>query len=260
MARIFITGSTDGLGFLAAEELLQQGHEVVLHARNADRARDVVARLPTMTPVVIGDLAQLAQMVQVAEQVNHLGQFDAIIHNAGLFTGDAQGRVETEEGLPSTIAVNVLAPYVLTALIHRPQRLVYLASSMHEGASADLSDLEWKRRQWNSSAAYSQSKLCVVMLALAVARFWPEVNVNAVDPGWVPTRMGGPSAPDDLREGILTQTWLAAGDDASCAVSGQYFFHRQRQQPDAAALEMWRQEALLSWCCERSGITLAGGG
>lgn len=257
MARIFITGSTDGIGFLAAESLMKDGHAVVLHARNDERAVDVMARLPAATDVVTGDLSQITQIRRMAEQANELRQFDAVIHNAGIFTGSQQGRMETIDGLPTIIAVNVLAPYLLTALINRPKRLIFLSSSMHFGASSDLSDLEWKRRRWNNSAAYSQSKLCVVMLALAVARYWPDVFSNAVDPGWVPTKMGGSSATDDLYEGFRTQAWLAVSHDESSMVSGKYFFHRQQQQPDNCAMDIQHQDELMALCGKWTGVSLA---
>ena len=110
-------------------------------------------------------------------------------------------------------AVNVLAPYLLTALIERPGRLVYLSSGMQHGADLDLGDLQWTRRRWNPSRAYAESKLLDVALAFAMAGRWLAVPSNAVDPGWVPTRMGGPGAPGDLDLGVQTQVWLATGDD-----------------------------------------------
>ena len=252
MSRILITGSTDGLGRFAAQSLLSQGHRVVLHARNTDRAQEVRASLPTAEHVVIGDLSVVSQIGSVAEQVNQLGRFDAVIHNAGVYVKSPQ----SGDGLPITFAVNTLAPYMLTALIQRPQRLVYLSSSMHAGASADFSDIDWKRRAWNAVAAYSESKLYVLMLALAVARYWPDVGSNAVDPGWVPTRMGGSSATDDLDEGYRTQVWLAVSQDKAACVSGKYFYHRRQQTPDSTACDENKQDQLIAICSQLSGITL----
>lgn len=255
MSRVFITGSTDGLGLLAAELLVSQGHQVVLHARNSDRAADARRRLPAAEVVVTGDLSSIAQTSSTAEQVNRLGRFDAVIHNAGTGYG-APRRIETEDGLSHSFAVNVLAPYILTALIERPQRLVYLSSSMHRGANADFSDIQWKRRPWNSSAAYSENKLHDLLLACAVARYWPEVFSNAVDPGWVPTRMGGSSAPDDLNEGCRTQAWLSVSDDEGARVSGKYFYHMQQQAPDSRVYDESRQDQLIEICGQLSGIEL----
>ena len=129
---------------------------------------------------VVGDLADLDQTRDVADQVNRHGTMDAVIHNAGVGSG------------PNVLPVNVVAPYVLTALIHRPGRLVYLTSSMHRGGRGRLSEMDWSGQR--ATGSYSDSKLFVTTLAIAVARIWPDVCSNAVDPGWVPTKMGGPGA------------------------------------------------------------------
>src|SRR5512143_1017430 len=256
MARVFVTGSADGLGLAAARSLLENGHEVVLHARNPTRAEDTRRRLPGAKAVVVGDLASLAQTRGVAEQANRLGPFDAVIHNAGV--GYREPRVQTEDGLPRVFQVNVLSFYALTALIERPKRLVYLSSGMHRGADASLEDVEWTRRRWRGSAAYAESKLCDVLLAFAVARRWPGVYSNAVDPGWVPTRMGGLAAPDDLEEGYRTQVWLAVSDDPAALVSGKYFHHLRPTEPDPATHDVGRQEKLLEICGRLSGVALDG--
>src|SRR5690349_6471284 len=193
MARIFITGSSTGLGLLAAQRLLAQGHEVIGHARNEQRAADLREELPG-APIVLGDLSLIAETRSVAEQVNTLGQPDAVIHNAAVYR--LPRRIETGDGLCLTFAVNVLAPYLLTALIKRPDRLVYLTSGMQSSGTANLDDAQWTRRSWDWMQAYSESKLFDTMLALGVARRWPQVHANAVNPGWVPTRMGGTGAPD----------------------------------------------------------------
>jgi NAD(P)-dependent dehydrogenase (short-subunit alcohol dehydrogenase family) len=257
MARMFVTGSADGLGLMAARSLLESGHEVVLHARNPRRADDTRKGLPAATAVVVGDLASLAQTRGVAEQANRLGPFDAVIHNAGV--GYQEPRLQTEDGLPHVFEVNVLSFYVLTALVQRPKRLVYMSSGMHRGADASLEDVGWTKRRWRGAAAYAESKLCDVLLAFAVARRWPGVFSNAVDPGWVPTRMGGPGAPDDLEDGYRTQVWLAVSDDPAALVSGKYFHHLRPKQPDPATHEVGRQEKLLEICRSLSGAALDAG-
>lgn len=255
MSRIFVTGSTDGLGLMAARLLAEQGHRVVLHARNARRAEDARASLPQAEAVVVGDLSSLAQTRGVAEQVNRLGRFDAVIHNAAVGYQERR-RVETEDGLPHVFAVNTLAPYVLTALIERPRRLVYLSSMLHRSAQPHLDDVAWTERRWDGTAAYSESKLHDVMLAFAVARRWPEVYANAVEPGWVPTKMGGPQAPDDLDQAHRTQVWLAAGEDPSADVSGGYFYHLAPRETHSVARDEVQQERLLDVCARWSGVAL----
>jgi NAD(P)-dependent dehydrogenase (short-subunit alcohol dehydrogenase family) len=144
----------------------------------------------------------------------------------------------------------------LTALIERPKRLVYLSSGMHHGAGAHFDDLLWEKRRWNGSEAYAESKLYDLMLAFAVARRWPEVFSNALEPGWVATRMGGRSAPDDLDKAHRTQVWLAVSDDRAAQVTGEYFYHLQRRSTNREARNTDYQQQLIERCEELSKIPL----
>jgi NAD(P)-dependent dehydrogenase (short-subunit alcohol dehydrogenase family) len=254
MARILITGSAEGLGLMAGDILAGQGHEVTLHARNDRRAADARRALPSAEAVITGDLATIAGMRQVAEVANAGGPYDAVIHNAGV--GYREPRTETADGLEHVFAINVLAPYLLTALIQPPARLVYLSSGMQRGGSPSLSDPQWAARHWNGSQAYSDSKLFDVTLAFAVARRWPAVRSNAVEPGWVATRMGGPGAPDDLSLAPVTQAWLAVSDDPAATVTAGYFYHQQPRQPNPAARDTAFQDELLHYCAALTGTHL----
>ena len=187
MARIFITGSADGLGQLSAKALIHQGHKVVLHARNTERSREAMKKNPEAENVLTGDLSNLEETIQLAHQANESGSFDTVIHNAGVYQVPAK----------QIYAVNTIAPYILTCLIKKPKRLIYLSSGMHQGGHLNISNLK------SGSISYSDSKLHVLLLCKAVARKWPKVYANAVDPGWVPTKMGGRGAPDDLRAARL---------------------------------------------------------
>jgi NAD(P)-dependent dehydrogenase (short-subunit alcohol dehydrogenase family) len=256
MAHVFITGSSDGLGLMVARLLAEQGHVVVLHARSEARAEDTQAALPQAKAVVTGDLSTLAAMHDVANQANRQGRFDAVIHNVALGYRESR-RVETLDGLSQLWAVNVLAPYVLTALMHKPARLIYLSSGMHTGGDASLDDLQWAGRRWNGSQAYADTKLHDVLLAFGVARRWPDVLSNAVTPGWVPTKMGGPGAPDDLDQAHLTQAWLAVSDDSAAQVTGGYFYHRRLKDVNPAAQDHELQDRLLDYCRDLSGVALA---
>ena len=240
---VFITGSADGLGRAAAQTLLEQGHEVVVHARNRDRLTAVRDLLDRGAMAVVGDLSNLEETRGVAGQVNRLGQMDAVIHNAGVISG------------PNVLPVNVVAPYLLTALLHRPKRLVYLSSGMHRGGRASLTGIDWSGHPATSS--YSDSKLFVTTLAAAVARIWPDVSSNAVDPGWVPTRMGGPGAPDDLRLGHLTQEWLATSDDPEARTSGGYWHHQRRVDPARSVHDQRFQGQLLQELASFTGTPLS---
>jgi NAD(P)-dependent dehydrogenase (short-subunit alcohol dehydrogenase family) len=254
MARIFVSGSSEGLGLLAGGLLVKQGHHVILHARNAQRAEAAKAALPACRAVVVGDVSSMAETRAVADQVNALGRCDAVIHNVAV--GSEKNRVETSDGLSRVFAVNVVAPYLLTALVERPDRLVYMSSGMHVGGNADLQDPQWEKRSWDGWQAYSDSKLHDLILALALARRWPEAIVNAVNPGWVPTRMGGPGAPDDLEKGAITQVWLAVGNDAEALKSGRYLHHQKPAQMSPVAQREDVQERLLDYLRGITGVAI----
>ncbi|UKA66981.1 SDR family NAD(P)-dependent oxidoreductase [Arthrobacter sp. FW306-05-C] len=242
MARVFITGSTDGLGRAAAASLLQDGHEVIVHARSSHRLPAVQHLLDRGALCVVGDLAVDQEVRGIADQVNGIGGVDAVIHNAGVLNG------------PALLPVNVVAPYLLTALISGPRRLIYLSSGMHRGGDTGLDGLDWSGR--TTTASYSTTKLQVTALSAAVARLFPNVTSNAVDPGWVPTRMGGRSAPDSLELGHRTQEWLATSDDPAALASGGYWYHQRRQTPHPATQDPQFQDALLDRLAEHTGVTL----
>ena len=254
MARIFITGSTDGLGRAAARTLIDEGHDVVLHARSRERASALDDLASRSAGAIIGDLGSAVDTRSIAAQVNAIGPMDAVIHNAGI--SSTKGRSPTPEGHAAILAVNTLAPYMLTALLERPRRLVYLSSSMHHGGTSSLRDIDWRERRWNSSQAYSDSKLYLTALAFAVARRWPDVLTNAVDPGWVPTKMGGPGAPDDFQKGYLTQTWLAVSDDPAAMVSKRYWHHRRPQTPARKVEDPVFQDQVSAKLAELTGLSL----
>lgn len=255
MSRVLVTGSADGLGKLAAAQLVREGHEVVLHARGEARGREALDGVPGAAGVLTGDLASIAQTRVLAEQANASGRFDAVIHNAALGY-QVSSRSETEDNLAALFAVNVLAPYLLTALMTRPDRLVYLSSGMHSGGDPALNDLQWRNRRWDGVQAYSDSKLFDLVIAFAVARLWPKVRSNGVTPGWVATRMGGRGAPDDLALGADTQAWLAVSDEPAAQVTGRYLYHRTERAADPAASDPALQDGLLAACAELTGVAL----
>lgn len=241
-ARVFITGSADGLGHAAARVLLAQGHDVVIHVRSDARLAAVKELVDRGAVATIGDLSDPAQIRDLAKQVNTLGAMDAIIHNAGVVSGS------------ELLVVNVVAPYLLTVLIRRPRRLVYLSSNMHLNGSARLDGMDWSGT--TPTGSYSDSKLFVTTLAAALARRWPAVLSNAVNPGWVPTRMGGANAPDDLQLGHVTQTWLATSSDREALTSGGYWHHQKRKQPHLSVNDTRFQDLLLAELARVTGIDL----
>ncbi len=254
MSRIFISGSSTGLGLMAADLLIEEGHQVVLHARNAARADDARRARPGTDAVVEGDLDTVAGAKEVAARINELGHFDAVIHNAAV--GYRERYRLTADGLPHVFAINTLAAYILTALVERPRRLVYLSSGMHHHADANLDDILWRKRRWDGSTAYAESKLHDTMLAFAVAHRWPGMLSNALEPGWVPTKMGGTDAPDDMDQAHLTQAWLAGSDEPEANVTGGYFYHLRPLAPNPRAGDVALQDRLIEICAELSDVTL----
>lgn len=216
--RVLVTGSTAGLGELTAMHLIARGHQVVAHARNQDRAADVRRDVPGLTDVVVGDFTDLDQTHRLIDDVNELGPFDVVVHNVGVYDGTPE----------ETLAVNTLSPYLLTSLMEKPKRLVYLSSNAHHG---DL-QLDQITRD-GGGVSYEESKAQISTLAMAVNRLWAEVEVNLVHPGWVPTRMGEltGSPTDDLREGYTTQVWLTEAIEPASRVSGQFLFHEEPYEP-----------------------------
>jgi NAD(P)-dependent dehydrogenase (short-subunit alcohol dehydrogenase family) len=255
MTRVFITGSSSGLGLMAGRLLAEQGHQVVLHARDERRAGDARTALPAAADIVIGDASRLTDLHRMAEQLNRLGRFDAVIHNVGVGYHEPR-RILTEDGLPLVFATNVIAPFVLTALLERPTRLIYLSSGMHHRVQANLSDITWEKRTWAGSTAYAESKLYDVLLAFAIARRWTDVFSNALEPGWVATRMGGPGAPDDIDQAHLTQAWLAVNNDPAALVTGQYFYHMCPRPPNPQVCDTALQDGLVDACERLSGVKL----
>lgn len=241
MSRILVTGSADGLGRLAAEQLAAEGHDLVVHARNMQRAASLQSLTSAGADLVIGDLAVRADVMRMAAELNGMEPLDAVIHNAGVWSG------------PAVMPVNIVAPYLLTALLRRPHRLVYLSSSSHYGGRPSLDSVDWNGQ---STGSYEDSKLFVTTLMAAVARLWPGVLSNAVDPGWVPTRMGGRGAPDDLDLGHQTQEWLATSNDSDALTSGGYWYHRAGRQPHPATHGTSFQDRLLHTLAEETGVVL----
>jgi NAD(P)-dependent dehydrogenase (short-subunit alcohol dehydrogenase family) len=153
MASIFVTGSSDGIGQETARQLAAGGHRVVLHARNEGRAADAKTAVPDAAGVAVGDLSVIAGIRMAAETATALGPYDAVIHNAAV--GGHGPRHVTTDGYERIFVVNVLGPYLLTALMDLPARLVYLSSGLEAAGRVTVDDLQWDKRPWQGMQAYS---------------------------------------------------------------------------------------------------------
>ena len=252
MSRVFITGSSDGLGQMSAKLLVEQGHQVVLHARNQQRARQAMDKVPGAERVLIADLSSIEETKILATEANATGHFDAIIHNAGVY--QVSNQELSMDGIPLLFAVNSLAPFILTALIQKPERLIYLSSGMHLHGNSNMDGLKFENYRDRNTVTYSDTKLHDIILCKAIARKWNGVYANAVNPGWVPTRMGGSGAPDSLEKGFQTQAWLAVSNDEKAKVSGRYFYHQKEDRYLGIADDINLQEKFISICEQISGV------
>ncbi|WP_062137342.1 SDR family NAD(P)-dependent oxidoreductase [Demequina aestuarii] len=255
MSRIFITGSSQGIGAECARQLLALGHEVVVHARDDARAAAALDANPSVAAVLTGDLASIEQTTALAAAANEQGPYDVIIHNAGL-GGDAPERVTTADGLERIYQVNVVAPYLLTALMPVAKRMIYLTSGLEADGHWNPYDLQGSTREWNGMQAYSDSKLHLSMLAFEIAALNPDCAVNVVDPGWIRTRMGGSEAWDPVELGAETQVWLADSDEPEATATGRYLKRREELEPNPAVRDAEARDALVYELIKATGVVL----
>lgn len=255
MSRILITGSSQGIGAECARQLIAQGHEVVLHGRNDERAAAALAALPDAVGAVVGDLASLSGTASAATLANRLGPFDAVIHNAGI-GGGVRERTLTDDGLELIFHTNVVGPFVLTALMPVAPRVVYLTSGLEAQGVWRPDDLQWTQRPWDGMQAYCDSKLHDSMLAFELAARHPEASINAVDPGWIKTQLGGPNAWDEVEDGAETQVWLATSDENRATASGRYVKRREELESNPVVRDAEARAALIAELERLTGLSL----
>ncbi|KAK3047563.1 hypothetical protein LTR09_011068 [Extremus antarcticus] len=255
MAKVLITGSSDGIGQAGAKLLADQGHKVYLHARSQQRAKDAKDAVPKAEGVVIGDLSTIKGAKETAAEANKVGPFDAVVHNAGL--GPSNADRKTADGLQSTFAVNSLAPYILTCLMDKPKRLLYLSSQLHSGGDDSLKDVGYQNKPFQAMQAYSDSKLHDVMLANAVSRRWPDVQSGSLDPGWIATKMGGAGAPGKTSTPAKAMADYAVGESSIVGSNtGVYFNPQGARTPHKGATDVKKQDEFVKICEQLSGVSL----
>lgn len=264
---VLITGATSGIGYATAEGLARLGARVILAARDAERGEAARRALAAATgsdrlEVVVGDLASLASTRRMAAEVLERHQrIDVLINNAGL--ASIRRQLSTD-GIELTLAVNLVAPFLLTTLLldrlceSAPARIVNVSSESQRGASIDLDDLQFERRRYGTMRAYGQSKLGLNLYTVELARrlAGTGVTANALHPGVVATNIGNQNALMRLgyrlarpfmlspEDGARTSIYLASSPEVA-GVSGGYFFGTRRLQPNriaedpAAASRLW---------------------
>ena len=196
---VLITGATDGIGKATARALATGGATVVLAGRNPDKTAATVAELARSSsgPVhgLVADLGSLAQVRDLAGNVRErYDRLDVLVNNAGaVFTR----RAETVDGYERTLAVNHLAPFLLTNLLldrlvaSATARVVTVSSAGHKLARLDLDDLH-NRRRYRGMQVYAQTKLANLLFTYELARRLKGTGVtaNALHPGGVASNFG----------------------------------------------------------------------
>jgi NAD(P)-dependent dehydrogenase (short-subunit alcohol dehydrogenase family) len=255
MATVLITGSSTGIGQAAAVALAESGHDVVLHARNEQRAEEALAAVPRAAGVVTADLASFQETRTMAAQAEKFGRFDTVVLNAGLGLKHATERQLTVDGNELMFHVNTLSAYLLTALLEDPQRLIFVSSAVAGDGILDLDDPSFARRPFTGWQAYQDTKLHLILMALGVGRRRPEVQSLAFDPGWVSTQMtlrNGDSAPLDPAHAGERLARLATAD----AVPPDSWDTERAWRPGPREQSQENQDGLLALCARLTGVTI----
>ena len=241
---ILVTGSTDGIGRETARELTRKGARVLVHGRDLERARATVAELRELggspPEPVIADLSSLAAVRAMAAQMAHdAHQPEVIIHNAGVFM---KQRERSVDGFEMTLAINHLAPFLLTHLVLEStvgahlRRIVNVSSMAHNRGRVDFEDVQLLREPFNSYASYATSKLANVLFTVELARRvgHRRITVNALHPGVTSTKLLTEGfemeGHDSLAESAATSVALAL-DPALREVTGGYFVQSRPAPP-----------------------------
>ena len=267
-----VTGATSGIGQVTARALAEQGATVIVVGRNREKSAATVSQIQQQTgnPAVeflLADLSSQQAIRQLVQQFQSRYQrLHVLVNNAGAVFGQRQ---ESVDGIEMTLAVNYLAPFLLTNLLldtllaSAPARIINVSSGLHTGARIELDNLQGQRRyvgfQFGQSA-YGQAKLALIMFTYELARrlAGTGVTVNALSPGMVATNLGRDAGGfmslmkrlADLfalspEEGAQTSIYLATSPEVE-GVSGQYFDKKKAvpsspaSYDQAVASQLWR--------------------
>ncbi len=233
---ILITGATDGIGRETARELTRRGATVLVHGRDPDRAESTVAELRARGGApprpIVAALARLAAVRALAGDLAARGhEPEVVLHNAGVFMKQRQ---RSADGYEMSLAVNHLAPFLLTHLIlessvgHALKRIGNVSSMAHNRGRIDLEDVQLLREPFNSYASYATSKLANVLFTVELARrlSFRRISVNALHPGVTSTKLLTEGfemeGNDSLADSAATSVYLATDPGLAEATGGYY--------------------------------------
>jgi retinol dehydrogenase 12 len=257
-----VTGATGGIGKVTAREIARQGMQVVVVSRNAERCEATAAQIREETGnqavnYLTADLSSQKEILDLVERFcSKHERLDVLVNNAG---GFYMNRIESEDGIELTWALNHLSYFMLTILLIKmlkesaPARVVNVSSNAHLGGSINFNDLEGKQR-YRGWTAYSQSKLANVLFTFELARRLEGsgVTANVLHPGFVATNLAKNNnrlvrfiinlshlialSPE---EGARTGTYLATSPEVE-GVTGNYFV---KQKPIQAAKAAYNRDS-----------------
>lgn len=275
---IIITGGTSGIGLAAAQALAEQGHRLILIARDADRGRKAVAALAASPGgshrLISADLSLMSEVRHVIADLEATEQtIDVLANNAGTWF---QHRELTPEGIERTVAINHLAYVALTLglkglLLAAPAaRVINTGSFVYKQARYDPDNLQAEKR-FSTNATYAATKLYNLMFTRALARHWSDtgISINCFSPGFVATGFGrgegGLLEPFyrftrrfaiSPEKGAATLVYLAGSDEAA-SISGAYFEKGHERDVSGVAANADRCKALLDWSVQMAGFDTA---
>ncbi|MCY1143650.1 SDR family NAD(P)-dependent oxidoreductase [Actinoplanes sp. Pm04-4] len=257
MSRILITGSSTGIGQAAAVALVEQEHEVVLHARNERRAEQALAAVPGAAGAVVADLASFQQTRAMVAEAQKFGRYDTVVLNAGLGLKHATERELTVDGNELMFQVNTLSAYLVAALLPRPRRLIFTSSALASNGTLDLDDPNCAHRPFDGWQVYQDTKFHLILLALGIGRRWSGVESLAFDPGWVSTQMtlrNGDTAPLTPQHAGERLARLATADE----VPPDSYDTERAWRPGRNENDPGKQDGLLALCARLTGAALPG--
>ena len=276
---IVVTGATSGLGRQAAEQFARLGAHVIISGRNAAKAARVRADIASRTgsselSVACADMAELAEVRAMADElIAAHPRIDVLVHNAGALTANL---TVNSGGIESTVASQVLGPFLLTSLLipalreGSPGRVLTMSSGGMYAAALTVENLQMTEAAYRGSDQYARTKRAQVTLNEVWAQQFErsELVFHAMHPGWADTPGVQESLPQFRRlmkpllrtsaEGVDTLVWLAADDAEPVRTSGDFWLDRRRRITHRLASTRRsdtpkRRQELWDWCVDQTG-------